>query len=116
MTVKAYIYGDDGSLLGFIAYIDTPPEVLELGDRYFKRHGSSREMEDQDGAVLAFDYWEIEIEPEMDVIQVCIGCGRNASLVWWKCCPEHINLDSPEVHCQSCVELLHPGEVEFERE
>lgn len=116
MSVKAYIYAEDGALLGFIAYTEQPPEVLELGERYFKRQGSSREMDEKNDLVIAFDYWEIDVEPYIDIIQICIGCGRNASLVWWKCCPDHLDLEGPEVYCQSCVESLHPGEEEFARE
>lgn len=116
MTAKAYIYAEDGALLGFIACNEKPPDVLELGERYFQRQGSSREMEDLDGIdIIAYDYWEIEVDPEMDVIYICMGCGRNASLTWWKCCPEHVTIDGPDVYCQTCVERLHPGEEEFER-
>lgn len=115
MTVKAYIYAEDGALLGFIAYNDVPPDVLELGERYFQKRGTFREMEDQHSH-QAFDYWEIDVEEQLDVIYICVGgCGRNASLTWWKCCPEHVTLEGPEVICQSCVEKLHPGEEEFER-
>jgi hypothetical protein len=115
-AVKAYIYAEDGALLGFIAYTATPPDVLELGERYFQRKGSSMEMEDLDGVgVRAYDYWEIDLEPELDVIHICIGCGRNASLIWWKCCTEHLELESPDVYCQACVERLHPGDPEFQR-
>lgn len=116
MSSKAYIYAEDGALLGFIACVDKPPDVLELNERYFKRQGSSREMEDLDGVdVIAYDYWEIEVEANLDVIHICIGCGRNASLVWWKCCTDHMTLDSPDVYCQTCVERLHPGDPEFGR-
>ena len=118
MTVKAYIYAEDGALLGYMAYADVPPEVLELGGRYFQKKGVSRQVEeDTDEDIRAFDYWVIGDEIfEHDVIEICTGgCGRNASLTWWKCCPDHVTLDGPDVICQSCVEHLHPGEEEFAR-
>lgn len=116
-AVKAHIYAEDGSLLGFIAYNDTPPEILELSGRYFKHHGVSKEDPDEDDCnVICFDYWEIDVVEDLDVIQICIGCGRNASLTWWKCCPEHMELESPDVFCQSCVERAHPGDPEFFRD
>ncbi len=43
----------------------------------------------------------------------CKRCKRNASLIWWKCCPEHTTLTGPDAYCQSCVEIIHPGEEEF---
>lgn len=118
MTVKAYIYAEDGALLGFLAYTEEPPDVLELEGRYFQRDKCvSMEMEDRDIiGILSFDYLEIEVVPNMPVIQVCMGCGRNASPTWWKCCAEHVSEDGPDVYCQSCVEHLHFGELEFQRE
>jgi hypothetical protein len=114
--VKAYIYAEDGSLLGFIAYTEPPPDVLELNGRFFQHHGVSRENLDEDECVQCFDYWEIEVETEMDVIHICVFCGRNASLIWYKCCPEHMTLEGQEVVCQTCVEVLHPGDPELARQ
>lgn len=114
MTIKAYIYAEDGAFLGYMAYTGLPPEVLELNGRYFQNtHGENEEELGE----MAFAYHEIIPENELglDVIEICIGCGRNASLFWWKCCPEHLSIDSPDVFCQSCVERLHPGEEEFSR-
>jgi hypothetical protein len=116
MTAKAYIYAEDGALLGYLAYDDVPPDVLELGERYFQKHGTSREMDERNPEILCFDYWEIDVGTALDVIYVCMTCGRNASLVWWKCCPDHVTFDGPDLICQSCVEKLHPGDPEFERE
>ena len=115
VTVKAYIYADDGSMVGFIAYMTPPPEVLELGGRFFQR-GAAKEETDGDFEVLAFDYHELDVEADLDVIEICVSCGRNSSVSWWKCCPEHVSLDAPDVFCQSCVEWLHPKDPEFERE
>lgn len=44
---------------------------------------------------------------------ICKRCKRNAAIEWWKCCPDHVALEGPEVLCQYCVEELHPGEEEF---
>lgn len=114
MTVKAYIYAEDGALLGYIAYNATPPEVLDLNGRFFQQRGTSREIDDDEN-IQTFDYWEIDVNENLDVIHICVACGRNASLIWWKCCPEHITIDGPELFCQSCVERLHPGDPEFAR-
>jgi hypothetical protein len=116
MPVKAYIYAEDGALLGYMAYQDVPPDVLDLNGRYFEQHGRSSENQDDDDCnVQCFDYWEIEIEKHMDVIYICVGCGRNSSICWYKCCPDHVDLDGPEVYCQACVEKLHPGDPDFIR-
>lgn len=120
MAVKAHIYAEDGGLLGFIAYNEEPPNILELNGRFFKHHGVSQESDDEDECnVMCYDYWEIEVEDlheDISIIPICIGCGRNASLVWHKCCPEHLTLDGQEVYCQSCVEILHPNDPDFLRE
>ncbi len=116
MTVKAHIYAEDGALLGYIAYNDVPPQVLDLNGRYFQHHGVSQEsLDDDDCNVIGYDYWEIRIQEDMDVIEICMACGRNASIFWWKCCPDHMTLDGPDVLCQTCVELAHPDDPEFER-
>lgn len=113
---KAYIYAENGALLGFIAYTATPPQILELEGRYFEQRGTAREMDGTD-SVLAFDYWEFDVvKTELDVVYICVGCGRNSSLTWHKCCPKHCTEEGPEVFCQSCVEKLHPGDPEFARE
>lgn len=117
MTTKAHIYAEDGALLGYIALADYPPDVLELNGRFFKHHGTSQEnLDDDECGVISFDYWEIDIESNLNVIYICITCGRNASLVWHKCCPEHVTLDGQEVICQTCVEKLHPGDPDFVRQ
>lgn len=116
MTIKAHIYAEDGALLGYIAYNDIPPKVLEVNGRYFEQHGKSVEgLDEDDCVVIGFDYWEICIQEGMNIVEVCMGCGRNSSIFWHKCCPEHTTLDGPDVLCQSCVEMAHPGEVEFQR-
>lgn len=126
MVVKAYIYAEDGALLGFIAYTATPPEVLDLDGRFFEQRGTSREVFDDEN-IQTFDYceidadkrlgvcWEFNSDEQVNVIHICMACGRNASLVWWKCCPDHCSTDGPDVLCQSCVEKAHPNEAEFER-
>jgi hypothetical protein len=118
MTTKAYIYAEDGALLGYLAANTQPPEVLELDGRFFRHKGVSIEHLDDDTDIESFDYWEIdnEVVETIEVFEVCIICGRVRSQVWWKCCPDHIELDGPSVICQSCVEDLHPGDPEFERE
>lgn len=125
MVVRAYIYAEDGALLGYIAYTAAPPEILDLDGRFFEQRGTSQEVfEDED--IQTFDYWEIdnvetfkyyalEDADRLDVIYICMACGRNASLVWWKCCPDHCTDDGPDVLCQTCTERAHPGEVEFAR-
>lgn len=116
MAVKAHIYADDGALLGFIAYQEEPPEILELNGRFFRHSGLSRDSQDEDDCnVIGFDYREIEVEDQIDVITICVFCGRNGSMTWWKCCPKHVTLEGPEVACQTCVEKLHPGDPEFAR-
>jgi hypothetical protein len=82
MPVKAYIYAEDGALLGYMAYQDVPPDVLDLNGRYFEQHGRSSENQDDDDCnVQCFDYWEIEIEKHMDVIYICVGLRSTARLV-----------------------------------
>jgi hypothetical protein len=44
-------------------------------------------------------------------ILICVHCGRNASVRWWKCCPEHNTAQGPDATCQSCVEKLHPNKL-----
>lgn len=114
MTSKAYIYAEEGSLLGYIAYVDIPPDVLDLDGRYFQKRGVWTE-DSGDGEIAAFDYWEIVLDEHLDVIYICVFCGRNASLVWHKCCPEHMSYESQDVCCQACVEKLHPNDPEFAR-
>lgn len=115
MTAKAHIYAEDGALLGFIAYSHEPPKILDLEGRTFEQRAVWTE-DSGDGEVACFDYWEILIEePRLDIIEICVGCGRNASLFWHKCCPAHISLDTPDVYCQACVEQLHPNDPEFAR-
>ena len=116
MTIKAHIYDTDGELLGFLAYAYFPPEVLEFDGRFFKQESTSACLIDVDDGVYRLDYVEIEVEHVDEPIYICIGCGRNSSLVWWKCCPEHLSLDGSELYCQACVEYLHPGDPEFARE
>lgn len=115
--VRAHIYSEEGSLLGYIAYTEEPPSVLELSGRFFQHKGVSQESLDEDTCeVLCYDYWEIEVEEDMNVIYICVFCGRNASLLWHKCCPEHMTLEGQEVACQTCVEKLHPGDPDFMRQ
>lgn len=116
MPIKAYIYAEDGALLGYMAYTDTPPEILELSGRFFKHKGTTTEIVDDELALDSLDYWEIKVETFPDVIEICVGCGRNASLTWWKCCPDHLELEGPDVYCQACTEKLHPGDPEFARD
>lgn len=114
MANRAYIYAEDGALLGHVAMAEELPDILEVNGRYFQQHGTMRDIED-DSVMFAFDYWEIDPGIHTQVIHICVICGRNASLVWWKCCPAHATLDGPDVLCQTCTEQFHPGEEEFER-
>lgn len=50
---------------------------------------------------------------EVEVVPICMRCGRNASVTWWKCCPVHATEQGLDVLCQTCVEFLHPGDPEF---
>lgn len=115
-TVKAHIYAANGDLLGYIAYAAVPPNVLDLDGRFFEKRDETRQIIGSE-VIHVFNYWEIDVDEEqLTVIYICIGCGRNASLVWHKCCPDHLTIEGPEVYCQSCVERLHPGDPDFARE
>lgn len=58
---------------------------------------------------------DLDQETPLELVMICIECGRNASVIWYKCCPEHVTEYGVDVICQSCVEKFHPNDPEFER-
>lgn len=111
----AFNEGYDSALSDISDMFDEHERTTMTGshDSEFCMAGIDQVYSSCDKAIVAY---EESIGDTVEVVTICIGCGRNASLIWWKCCPTHVQINSPDVYCQSCVEKLHPGEAEFERE
>lgn len=64
----------------------------------------------QDVDVHSNYFKEQPMERIMDTNRVCICCGTNNSIIWWKCCPKHTTEQGPDIYCQKCAENLHSKE------
>lgn len=43
------------------------------------------------------------------VTKECKRCGSTVTREWWKCCRKHTSQNGPDVLCEECALILHPG-------